>query len=117
MSGENGTTPGGAAEALKRIKAAEREWDAQLSSAKGRADEEAKRLEIESAAAVKSAQTEAERARYDAVQAARLVAEREAEEIESAGAREAGNLESSGRGIPAAKRPAVLDAILGEFRA
>jgi len=102
-------------EALKRVKATETEWDAKLSAARKDADTTIERLRAEAAAAVKQAQTEADRERVDRVVHARAETEAQAATILADGATAAEQaLTGEGR-RPADKKDAILAAVLGDF--
>jgi len=102
-------------EALKRVKAAEDEWDARLSATKRNVDETLTRLRAEAAAAVKEAQIDAGRDRVARVVQARTETEAEAEAILVEG-RKAAEQALVGEGRrPADKKDAILDIVLGSF--
>ena len=117
MSAPAATATPGAAEALRRIKETERSWEEKLATARREAESEQRQLSVDSAAAIKAALVEAEQARAGVVGAARAAAEREAEGIESAGAEEARSVTAAAKGLSAAQKEALLDAVLGELRA
>ncbi|HTT73920.1 MAG TPA: hypothetical protein VMG99_07250 [Thermoplasmata archaeon] len=102
-------------EALKRVKAAESEWDQRLAAARQREGADLERLRAEADAAVRAAQAEAERARAAAVQAAKDAAEREATRIEGDGATAAADVARGAGKRPIDRKDAVLAAVLGEF--
>jgi vacuolar-type H+-ATPase subunit H len=114
-SGALGPSDLGSIDALKRIKAAETEWDERIASARQETEAALRRLAEESDATVKAAHAEADGARSASVQRARANADREAETIVAEGAKAA---EAAARGT--GKRPAdhsaeVLAAVLGSF--
>jgi vacuolar-type H+-ATPase subunit H len=116
MSESKGPTAPAATEALRRIKSTEREWDERLAVARREAEAEKRQLAAEAAAALRSALAEAEQARADVIGRARAEAEREAAAIEATGAQDAEALGGPSKGFPAAKREALLDAVLGDLR-
>jgi len=101
--------------ALKRVKAAETEWDARLTAARQANEAELRRLREEADAAVKAAQAEADRERADRLEHARAETAGLSAEILSDGQKAA---EAAARGEgrrPADKKGAILDVILGSF--
>jgi vacuolar-type H+-ATPase subunit H len=102
-------------EALKRVKAAENEWDARLSATRRNVDETLERLRAEAAAAVKETQIEAGRDRVARVVQARTETGTEAEAIVAEG-RKAAEQALVGEGRrPADKKDAILEIVLGSF--
>jgi vacuolar-type H+-ATPase subunit H len=102
-------------EVLKRVKLTENEWDTRLDVAKKEAEATLERLRTEAAAAVRDAQTEADRDRVARVVESRAQTEAEAGAILAEG-RQAADRALLGEGRrPADKRSEVLDAVLGAF--
>jgi vacuolar-type H+-ATPase subunit H len=107
--------PSGSVDALKRVKAAETEWELKLRVARGAAAEAMERLRADCEAAVKSAQAVADGERAQALLAARQEAEHEATEILTSGT-QAADVAARGEGKrPADKKDAVLAAVLAGF--
>ena len=105
----------GTIEALKRIKAAEVEWDQRIAEAKREAARALERMRQETEAAVAAAHEQAERERTRAVEAARANADLEAQEILARGEREAATvLAGEGTGV-AGKKEEILSAVLSSF--
>jgi len=102
-------------EALKRVKAAEAEWDGRLAAARAQRAAVLERLRAETDAAVKAAQAEAEQERVAAVQRARADAERAASVLEAEGAAAAQAAASGVGKRPADRKDAILAAVLGAF--
>jgi vacuolar-type H+-ATPase subunit H len=116
-SPDSGRTDIGTIDALKRIKAAEAEWDEKIARAREDAAAQLRRLGEESDAMVKAAHAEAESTRTLAVQRARANADHEAAAIVAEGA-EVATAAARGAGKRPADRAAeVLAAVLGSFRA
>jgi len=102
-------------EALKRLKAAENEWEARLTSAQRDTDATLERLRTEAAAAVKEAQMAADQERVARVVASRTATEAEAQGIVADGEKAAEQaLHGEGR-RPADKKDAILAIVLGAF--
>ncbi len=106
----------GTVEALKRVKAAESEWETKVGEARAHRDAAVRRWTDESAAAVQAAVAGADEERAQALQAARAAAEVEADRIRADGETAA---EAAGREDPkqlAQKREEILAAVLGDFQ-
>jgi vacuolar-type H+-ATPase subunit H len=115
MSAAAGLPAEGSIDALKRVRAAETEWEQKVTAAKQDAGEEIARIKTSADAAVKSAQAAAEQARAAKVQAARSEADREAIVILADGAK-AAEAASQGEGKhPADKADEILGAVLAGF--
>lgn len=105
----------GSIDALKRVRAAETEWEQKVTAAKQDAGEEIARLKTSADDAVKAAQAAAEQQRTAKVQAARSEADREAIVILADGAK-AADAAAEGEGKhPADKADAILAAVLAGF--
>jgi vacuolar-type H+-ATPase subunit H len=110
----NGTT--GSVEALKRVKAAETEWESRVSTARQEAEDSLQKLREESEAAIKAAQAEAERERTERLERARTEIASEAETILTTGQTAAAvALRGEGR-RPTDKKGEILDTVLGSFK-
>jgi vacuolar-type H+-ATPase subunit H len=106
----------GSIDALKRVKAAETDYELKLRAARGAAESTLERLRAESDAAVKAAQATADQERAQAVEAARAEAERAAAEILAEGTRVA-EAAARGEGKKAAdKKDAILATVLAGFQ-
>jgi vacuolar-type H+-ATPase subunit H len=106
---------GGSIDALKRVRAAETEWDQKLTHAKQDAGETLARARAAADDAVKAAQAAAEQARTAKVQAARSDADRESIQILADGAK-AADAAAAGEGKkPADKADEILNAVLAGF--
>jgi vacuolar-type H+-ATPase subunit H len=115
MSSEAGLPPEGSIDALKRVRAAEMEWEQKVTNAKQDAGEEIARLKTAADEAVQAARASAEQARAAVVQTARSEADREAIVILADGAK-AADAAAEGEGKrPADKADAILDAVLAGF--
>jgi len=115
VSGAPGRSDVGSIEALKRIKAAETEWEEKLASARQMTEATLRRLVEESDATVKATHTEADAARTLSVQRARAEADGEAETIVAEGAKAAAAAARGAGKRPAERSVAVLAAVLGSF--
>lgn len=105
----------GSVDALKRVKAAEAEWDARVSAARTESETTLRQLREESDAAVKGALAEAEQVRSARLDQARAEVTSEVDAIVSEGEK-AAELAARGEGRrPADKKDAILDAVLGSF--
>jgi vacuolar-type H+-ATPase subunit H len=102
-------------EALKRVKAAETEWEAKVTEARGHRDAALRRMREETDATIQAAVAEAERERASAVQAARAAAETEAAQILADGDHAAAAASHEDPKALAAKRAAILAAVLDGF--
>ena len=102
-------------EALKRVKAAETEWDAKLTAARSGFAAELERQRDDSDAAIKAAQVAADRTRAQAVQKARDAAEREAMQIVADGKRAAEQAASGAGKRPADRKDEILAVVLAAF--
>jgi vacuolar-type H+-ATPase subunit H len=102
-------------DALRRIKAAETEWDQRLATVRQATETSLQRLRDETDAAVKAAQAEADQERAQTVQAARADADREAARILADGAQAAAEAARGEGKHPADRKDAVLAAVLGDF--
>lgn len=105
----------GSFEALKRVKAAENEWEAKLATAKHESEAALGRLRDETDTAVKAAQAQAEQERAAMVQRARADADREATTILAEGTRAAAEATRGEGKHPRDKKDPVLAAVLGGF--
>jgi vacuolar-type H+-ATPase subunit H len=105
----------GSIEALKRIKAAETEWDEKIARAREEAELALRQITEESEAMVKAAHAKADAARALAVQNARAGADREAETIVAEGAKAAAAAAQGAGKSPADRSADVLAAVLGSF--
>ena len=102
-------------EALKRVKAAEAEWDARLTAARTESEATLRTLRAEADAAVKAAHAEGERERAERLERARVEAAGMAAAILADGQKAA---EAAARGEgrrPADKKDAILSVVLGSF--
>jgi vacuolar-type H+-ATPase subunit H len=105
----------GSIDALKRVRAAESEWEQKVAAAKQDAGEEIARRKTAAEASVKAARAAAEQQRAEKVQAARSEADREAIVILAEGAK-AADAAAEGEGKrPADKADAILKAVLAGF--
>lgn len=105
----------GSIDALKRVRAAEIEWDQRVQAAKQQAATEIAKLRSDADAAVKAAQAEGEQARTLRVQAARVDADREAAQILADGQKAT---EEAARGEgrqPSDHADEILQAVLAGF--
>jgi vacuolar-type H+-ATPase subunit H len=107
--------PEGGLDALRRIKAAETEWEQRLAADRAAAETALQRVRDETEAAVKAAQAEADRERALAIAGARATADEQAAAIVAEGEVAA---EEAARGEgkrPADHKDEVLAVVLGEF--
>jgi vacuolar-type H+-ATPase subunit H len=105
----------GSIDALKRVRAAETEWEQKVAAAKQDAGEAIAALKTSADAAIKSAQADTEQQRSAKIQAARSEADREAIVILADGAK-AADAAAEGEGKrPADRADAILDAVLAGF--
>jgi vacuolar-type H+-ATPase subunit H len=105
----------GSIDALKRVRAAETEWEQKVTAAKQDAGEAIAELRTAADEAVRAAQADAEAKRAAKVQAARSEADREAVVILAEGAK-AADAAAQGEGKrPADKADAILGAVLAGF--
>jgi vacuolar-type H+-ATPase subunit H len=111
----SGRSDVGSIEALKRIKAAENEWDGKTVRAREEMEAALRRLSEESGATVKAAHVEADSARTLAVQRARADADREAEAIVAEGTKAATAAAQGAGKRPADRSAQVLAAVLGSL--
>jgi vacuolar-type H+-ATPase subunit H len=110
-----GVASPGSVEALKRVKAAETEWESRLATARKEAEVTLGRLAEEADAAVKAVRAEVERERTERIEHARVEAAGMAAAIVAEGEKDA---ETAARGEgrrPADKKDAILAAVLGGF--
>ena len=114
-TGTSGAIGNDSVEALKRVKATENEWETRLGAARQETDATLERLRAEAAAAVKTAQTEADRDRVAKVTTARAATEAEVAAIVAEG-RTAAEKARAGEGRrPADKKAEILDVVFGTF--
>lgn len=100
---------------LRRIKAAEAEWEERLATARRGAETQLKLLADECAATVAAARAEAEAERARALEQARRDADLEAAGIVAEGERQAAEArEGTGKGVVERRRE-VLGVVLGPF--
>jgi vacuolar-type H+-ATPase subunit H len=100
-------------EALKRVKATENEWDARLSAARTESEATLQRLRDEAVAAVRDAETQADKDRVARVEAAKSDIAKETEAIVADG-RTAAEQATRGEGRrPSDKKDAILAVVLG----
>jgi vacuolar-type H+-ATPase subunit H len=105
----------GSIDALKRVRAAETEWDQKLTIAKQDAGDALARARAAADEAVRSARLAAEQARGAKVQAARSDADRDAIQILADGAK-AADAAAAGEGKrPADRANEILAAVLAGF--
>lgn len=102
-------------DALKRVKAAETEWEAKVAEARAHRDEAFRRLRDETVAVMKAAHAEVEQERAAAVQAARAATEVEAARIVAEGDRAAAAAAREDPKLLVGKRAAILGAVLDGF--
>jgi vacuolar-type H+-ATPase subunit H len=114
-SGATGRSDIGSIEALKRIKAAETEWDEKIANARQETEAALRRLAEEGDATVKATHAEADSARTLSVQRARADADREAETIVAEGAKAAAAAARGAGKRPADRSAEVLAAVLGSL--
>lgn len=100
---------------LKRVKAAEAQWEETLANARHTAEAAIQRMRVETEVVVKAALAEAQEARAIAVESAKAQGRGEADAIEAQGATEAQAITDSEAALPPARRAAVVKAVLGEF--
>jgi vacuolar-type H+-ATPase subunit H len=105
----------GSIDALKRVRAAEMEWDQKVKDAKEAAAQEIARLRADSDAAVKAAQSAADADRASKLQAARSEADREAVGILADGAKEAERATEGEGKHPADHTDDILRVVLSGF--
>jgi len=105
----------GSIEALKRVKAAEGEWDRRLAAAREESEKLLSELREEAESAVKSAELEAERDRSAKIEQARVETIAAAAAIIADGEKAAAKAERAEGRRPSDKRDAVLEAVLGGF--
>ncbi|MGP8110300.1 MAG: hypothetical protein ACLQD9_06305 [Thermoplasmata archaeon] len=117
MTTDAGPTPSDAAalDALKRIKAAEADWDERLRTARHASAEALERRRADADATVRAVATEAEAERSRAVERARAAAEAEARTIVAEGEATARDAASDKGKRPKDLEKRVLDAVLGPF--
>jgi vacuolar-type H+-ATPase subunit H len=102
-------------EALRRLKAVEREWEEKLLAARAAADEAVRRARDESEATVKAVVAEAEAERARRLEAGRAAADREAEGIVRDGAKAADELRARKGARPADRSEEIVAAALGPY--
>ncbi len=105
----------GSIDALKRVRAAETEWEQKLAAAKQEAGEAIARLKTAADAAVRAAQAAADEDRAATLQAARSEADREAIVILADGAKAADAAAEGAGKRPADKADAIVGAVLAGF--
>lgn len=115
MSATGALPAEGSIDALKRVRAAETEWEARVTAAKQDAGEAIARLKSSADDAVHAAQAAAEQERADKVQTARSEADREAIVILADGAKAADAAAEGAGKRPADRADAILDAVLAGF--
>lgn len=108
--------PSGPVEILKKVKAAEEEAESAVARARKESEDAVGRARAESDAAIASAFAEGERAREAAIDRARTDAERGAAEVEAKATDEVEAMAKGSDRLTAARREALLDAVLGAFR-
>ncbi len=116
MSGAAPTEPDTATvEALRRLKAAEADGEAQLRQAQEAAAQAIQRARDEAEATVKAVAAELETERTRALEAASAAADREAEQIRADGAKAADALRTDRSKRPADRADAIVATVLGPF--
>lgn len=115
MTTDVGPTPSDTAalDALKRIKAAEADWDERLRTARHASNEALERRRVDADATVKAVAAEAEAERSRSVEKARAAAEAEARTIVAEGEASARDAGSDKGKRPKDMEERVLDAVLG----
>ena len=105
-----------AIDALKRVRAAEIEWEQRLQAAKQEAASELARLRADAEAAVKAAQAAAEADRAERLELARGEADREAARIVADGERAAADAATEQGRRPADRADEIFAAVLAGFQ-
>jgi len=112
-----GANLGASVDALKRVKAAEAEWETRLAAARTQAEATLRELREEADAAVKAARAQVERERADRLERARAEAAGMAAAIVAEGEKDAQTAARGDGRRPSDKKDAVLAAVLGGFAA
>lgn len=102
-------------DALKRIKAAEAEWDAKVAAARASADTTLKAAREATERAIVDARASADAERQRAVENARAMADLEARAIVADGERAAKSAADGAGKRPADRKDEILAALLGRF--
>ncbi len=102
-------------DALKRIKAAEAEWDAKVAAARANADAKLKTAREATERAIADARASAYAERQRAVENARAMADLEARAIVADGERAAKSAADGAGKRPADRKDEILAALLGRF--
>ena len=109
-SGDSGTL-----DALRRVKAAESEWDEKIRSARTESESALVQAKASADAAVKAVAGELEASRTRALEAAGAAADLEARQILADGEKAAKQSAAGGSKTLAARKQQVLAAVLGDF--
>ena len=113
----NAPTPGDSEtiEVLRRVKAAESEWDTKLREARAGAEQAVRRAREEAEATLKAVAAEVEGERAHQLELAQVSAEAEAEAIRREGAKAADALRSGKERRSSGRADAIVEAVLGPF--
>jgi vacuolar-type H+-ATPase subunit H len=111
------TTPtsdvGASTEALRRVKQAEEQWEAKVTTARHEAEVSIRRLAEESEQEIRELRAAVEQMRSEAVATARESLDREVAAIEAEGERAAEEAGAEGPATVRAKKDSLISAVLG----